>query len=422
MTAHSHPVSAAGRIKILDMLRGLAIFGILMVNMQIFYQPMTNMVLGYQRPDAAINLFSDVFIKFVFEGKFYVMFSLLFGYGFYIFMNKKTDEGSSIMPFYRRRVLFLLLFGLLHVILLWPGDILVFYALFGLILILFRGKKDASLVKWAIWLGVIPSVLVGFFALMLGLASLNPEAGAQIQAGMMEGVEQTQLRVEQVAAVYATGSFTEILRARMWEYQTMLPGMIFFYPMVLAMFLLGYWAGRKQLIRNYQDHLPFFRRAAWWGLGVGIILNLLFVLGFLNGLRQVPDVYAFLTTVGSTFGGFFLSLFYISGLVLLSARNKTTRLQWLLAPVGRMALTNYLLQSVICTTLFYGYGFGLFGKISSFEGILITLLIFGLQIPLSHFWLKRFHYGPMEWLWRSLTYLKLQPFKKQPGLALNLEL
>ncbi|MBW6497684.1 MAG: DUF418 domain-containing protein [Bacteroidales bacterium] len=406
------PVSDKERIVLLDVLRGLAIFGILMVNMQIFFRPMLHMLSGYQADETILNLASTAFIKFFFEGKFYVMFSLLFGYGFFLFMNKPTEEGRSILPVYLRRVFFLLIFGILHVVLLWPGDILVFYALFGFLLPLFRKVSDRGLVKWAIWLVIIPTALTALAVLAITLAMNIPEASSQIESSLGEGQHAMKEMVEKAAAAYSTGTFAEVTRIRLFEYKMLLPGLLFFYPVVMAMFLLGYLAARKNLIAGYQEHLPFFRKSLRWGAFIGIPFSALFAISYFYAKPQQMDVFQALSTLSIAVGGFFLSLFYISSVVLLFSKGKLSTIAKLLSPVGRMALTNYLMQSIICTTLFYSYGFGLFGKINTFQGILLAIIIFALQIPLSRWWLKSFHYGPFEWLWRSLTYMKVQPFRK----------
>jgi uncharacterized protein len=418
MKTTAHPVSLSERIHLLDMLRGLAIFGILMVNMQVFYQPMTLMMAGYQGSETTAGLISEIFIKVFFEGKFYVLFSMLFGYGFYIFMNKTTESGGSIVPVFRRRVFFLFLFGVLHVVLLWPGDILTFYAIFGLILLAFRKVSDRGLIKWAIWLALIPTIAVGLFAGFLFAMLQIPEVAAEMIPALRQQAIEMQAMLEHAAAVYATGSFGQITAMRISEYLTMLPGVIFFYPVVLAMFLLGFWAGRKGIIKNYQDHLPFFRKMARVGLLFGLPLSGLFAWAYLNSSPGMPTPVSFLSTIGHTFGGILLGLFYVSVMVLLTAKGKTGSLQKWLAPVGRMALTNYLLHSIVFTTVFYGYGFGFFGQINPPTGILLTVIMFVLQIPFSKWWLSRFQYGPFEWLWRSLTYLEWQPFmKKMPVVA-----
>lgn len=407
------PVSEKERIILLDVLRGLAIFGILMVNMQIFFRPMLHMLIGYQGDETILNLLSTILIKFFFEGKFYVLFSLLFGYGFFIFMKKTPVEGHSILPVYLRRVFFLLIFGILHVVLLWPGDILVFYALFGFLLPLFRKVSDRGLLKWAIWLVVIPTALSALAVLAITLAMKVPEAAVQVEASLREGGGLMQGMAKKATLAYSTGTFAEVTRIRLLEYKMILPGILFFYPVVLAMFLLGNLAARKNLIGNYKEHLPFFRKSLRLGASIGIPFSALFVVSYFYAKPQQMDVFQALSTLSIAVGGFFLSLFYISAVVLLFSQEKITTLSKMLSPVGRMALTNYLLHSIICTTLFYSYGFGMFGKVNTFQGILLAILIFALQIPLSHWWLKNFQYGPFEWLWRSLTYMKVQPIRKQ---------
>lgn len=413
MKSTALPTSAKERIVLLDALRGFAIFGILMVNMQIFFRPMTYMLMGYQGEDQLINLASTIFIKFFFEGKFYVLFSLLFGYGFFIFMNKPTDEGLSILPVYRRRVFFLLIFGILHVVLLWPGDILVFYALFGFLLPLFRKVSDRGLVKWAVWLILIPGIVISVLVLFIYLMLQIPEAATQIEANLSQSGTVMKEIYENVFTVYSSGTFAEITRIRLFEYRLVLPGILFFYPVVLAMFLLGNLAARKNLIGNYTEHLGFFRKSLLWGAAIGVPFSALFVVSYFYIKPQNMNAFQISHIMGMALGGFFLSLFYVSAIVLLYHKGKLRLFSKLLAPVGRMALTNYLMHSIICTTLFYSYGFGLMGKINTFQGILLTVLIFAIQIPLSNLWLKKFQYGPFEWLWRSLTYLKFQPLVKK---------
>lgn len=181
---------------------------------------------------------------------------------------------------------------------------------------------------------------------MVGLASVNPEISAEIREGFAESYASLESFIQRASHIYASGTFSEIVKIRLAEYRMLLPGLIFFYPVVLSMFLVG-----------------------------------------------------------------FLGLCYVSAIVLLHASGKADGLMKLIAPVGRMALTNYLLHSMIAVLLFHSIGFGLFGKIELWHGILISFLIYALQIPFSIIWLKHFRFGPFEWLWRSLTYLKLQPFK-----------
>ncbi len=410
MKASSSPVAKADRIVLLDVLRGLAVFGILMVNMPLFFQPMVTMLQGYSGSASTADFISEIIIKVFFEGKFYVMFSMLFGYGFYLFMHKSAPTDASILPVFRRRIFFLLLFGVLHVVLLWPGDILIFYALFGFVLLLFRHVSDRGLIRWAVAFSLIPVVLTTLFALFFQLAMMVPEAAEELERNFQSGLEHTNEMIASVSVAYTSGSFSDIAHARIKEWRTMLPGVLFFYPMVLAMFLTGFWAARRGLMKHVGDHLPFFRKARLWGLAVGLPTSILYYIGYINAPGQSLNMFSALSTAGHIFGGFFLSLAYISTIVLLIHKGKLKKFSYLLAPVGRMALTNYLLHSIICTTIFLPYGLGLFGKITHWQGIILVLIIFGLQIPFSRWWLSKFRFGPFEWLWRSLTYLKWQPF------------
>lgn len=411
MNSTVSPVKQANRIILLDALRGFAIFGILMVNFPIMFQPVTSVLLGSQSDGSMLYNLSEWFIKFFFEGKFYVIFSMLFGYGFWLFMNKKADEGKSITPIFKRRLLFLFLFGALHVVLLWAGDILVYYALFGFILLLFRRVSDRGLIKWAIWIGAIPGVLAVFSATMVGLASVNPDVSTEIKVGFAESVAFLESFNQKASEIYSSGTFSEIIKIRLAEYRMLLPGLLFFYPVVLSMFLVGFWAARRGIVSNYTNHIPFFRRVFWWGIGVGVVTSTLYAISFQYAVPSIPGTWEAINTVSHTLGGVFLGLCYVSAIVLLHAKGRAGGLMKLLAPVGRMALTNYLMHSIIAVILFHSIGFGLFGHIELWHGVLLSFLIFALQIPFSILWLRHFRFGPFEWLWRSLTYLKLQPFK-----------
>ncbi len=406
------PVASSERIMLLDVLRGFAIFGILMVNMQYFFMPITSMLAGHIATTDAGRI-SEGFIKYFFEGKFYVLFSMLFGYGFWLFIKRKRSGGGSIIPLYRRRLLVLLLFGAVHIVLLWPGDILFFYALFGFLLILFRNRNERSLLKWALVLVLVPKILMALMVIIFQFAQTDPAAAEAMAAGLQEREEYIAGFVSQAYSVYSGGTFTRIAAMRISEFQLMLPGVLFFYPVVLAMFLVGVWASRRNIFGNYRENLPFFRKAFRWGLGTGLIFNAIYVYTFFRTETMgMPDIWGLLSTVFHAAGGIAFLAFYVSAIVLLIERGKFNIPAKYLAPVGRMALTNYLLHSIICTTLFLPYGFGLFGRITVVEGILLSILIFGLQIPFSRYWLEHFNYGPFEWLWRSLTYGNWQPFKK----------
>jgi uncharacterized protein len=416
MSVEYTPLKQSERIVLIDALRGLAILGILMVNMRWMSEPITQNMLG-TKPDASLHqVISESFIKFFFEGKFYVLFSMLFGFGFWIFMNKAAEKGLSIISVFGRRLFFLLLFGLAHMILLWAGDILIFYALFGFILILYRNVSNRKIFKWAVWLTLIPTILLTLMVTVFSLLSQNPEAKTAIDAVMQQGVDEIHQLVEQASVIYSGGSFSEIVSVRVQEFKALLSGILFFYPVVLGMFLLGVWAARKGVISDYIGNLSLFRKMFWWGLAIGIVTNTLFVIASHHAVPLIPSGWSLLATSMHTFGGVSFGLCYVSAIVLLVAKGKSALFYGLLAPVGRMALTNYLLHSIIGAFLFHSYGFGLYGKIEVWQGIVLTIVIFSIQIPFSRWWLNHFQFGPFEWLWRCLTYLKFQPLLRDKNL------
>lgn len=406
------PVAISDRIQLLDVFRGLAIFGILMVNMQIFYHPLSYMMIGSQTVGETLAVISESFIKFFFEGKFYVLFSMLFGYGFWLFINRQVPDGVRIIPVFRRRLFFLLLFGIAHFVFLWGGDILFFYALFGFFLILSRNISDERLISWAIPLALVPTFITGFFIIMAWAFSGIPEAATGMEKGMADNAAALKALAEESYLVHTTGNYWEILSMRLREWMTLTQGgILVFYPVVLGMFLFGSWIARKGYVKNYRDHLPLIKKVFWWSLFSGVILNTVYAISYQYSQPSILNFWAFLGTFTHTTGGVSFALLYTTAIILLTEKGGLRSFSKALASVGRMALTNYLLHSIICTTLFYAYGFGLMGKVEIWQGIVLTIVIFILQIPFSKWWLSRFKYGPFEWLWRSLTYWKLQPFK-----------
>lgn len=406
------PTLGGQRIQTLDILRGLAIFGILMVNMPLMNAPIVAILSDVKLWTDLPNQLATGFIKLFFESKFYVLFSLLFGYGFWLFLNKPMPEGVSVIPLYRRRVFFLLLFGIAHMVFLWPGDILIFYALFGFLLLLFRKTPDHKLVKWALGFILVPIILNSIIVFFIILAGFSPEAKAAMEASFAENNQRVTAIFLKATEVYGSGSFADIVNMRVTEYGMLLPGFLFFYPNVMAMFLLGQYAARKGYLHNPENHLPFFRKLFIRGLIIGLPLNLIYALIFTIGQLNQPSIYTLIAAICSGFGGPALTLAYVSGIILLISKGHLKFISAKLAPVGRMALTNYLTHSIIASILYLSYGFALYGKVNIWQGILITVAIFLIQIPLSNWWLKHFRFGPFEWLWRSLTYLKLQPMKK----------
>ncbi len=392
------PVSSAERIEILDVLRGLAVGGILIGNMQWFsgYGMMPPM-LAANAPFA--DYLTHFLVHFFVEGKFYSIFSFLFGFGFALQIARAEERGDLKASFFKRRLFWLLVIGLLHAYLLWAGDILSVYALMGFVLLLFRRKSTEALLKWAFVLMSIP-ILTYILIYILFVAVASPEIAATIDKAQIDSWNNAVQTVP-------NSSYLEILTGYNLNYIVgRYAGLILQMrlPKILAMFILGFYANRRGFFQNLSDHQPFIRRVLVYGLVLGLIGNIAFAA--LAGAEAVipPTLAGIIGVITYAFGVPALALFFIALVATLWQKAAWRRVLAFLAPGGRMALTNYLLQTVICVFLFYGYGFGQFGKFGALASTLIALTIFLFQIILSGLWLKYFAYGPIEWIWRQFSY------------------
>jgi uncharacterized protein len=397
------PISLPERIEVLDVLRGLAVCGILIGNMQWFsgYGMMPPTV-ARQSPFA--DQATHFLVHFFVEGKFYSIFSFLFGFGFALQIARAEERGDSRASLFKRRLFWLLVIGLLHAYLLWSGDILSIYALMGFVLILFRRKTDGALLKWAVALLAVP-ILTYILLYILFVALVPPGAVAKLDAAQIAFWHESVQNVPRSSYLQIiTGYNRNMIVGR---YASLILEMRL--PKLLAMFLLGSYAYRRGFFQNLSSHQPFIRRVLIYGLILGVVGNVAFA-AFAGAEAVFPPSPAGIAGVISyAFGVPALALFFIALVATLWQRapssNGRRLLAWL-APVGRMALTNYLLQTVICVFIFYGYGFGQFGRFGARAATLIALAIFLFQIFVSALWLKYFAYGPLEWIWRQLTYRK----------------
>ena len=398
----TQPIGAMERIEVIDILRGFTILGILLVNMALYNSPNWG-PLRAAHAQLSKGVADEVagWLIFLFaENKFYPLLSFLFGLGFSIQLVRAGMHGAHFLRLYRRRLLALLLIGLVHSFLIWSGDILVRYAIVGFLLIPFRSCRKKTIIAFAIVCLLIP----------IALLPIQREVHQRL-FGLVVGEDADyKSLLEESTRAYSHGKFAEMMaeraRAIAWAFSWPLGWLQF-----LALFLMGLYAGRREFFQKLPAYLPFIRKAMWWALALGLV-------GVLDsaGVLKVPNLrVAYVTNfaegVLETVGYLVLSFFYACVIILLTQRQAWKTRLAPLGAVGRMALSNYLLQSVICTTIFYGYGLGLFGKVGPAAGLGLTFAIYATQIPLSIWWLRRFRFGPMEWVWRSLTYGKLQPMR-----------
>ena len=392
------PITQSERIDVVDVLRGLAVGGILIGNMQWFSgYGMMPPTLAATAPIA--DQITNFFVHFFIEGKFYSIFSLLFGFGFALQIARAEERGDLKASVFKRRLFWLLVIGLLHAYLLWAGDILSIYALMGFILILFRRKSDASLLKWAFWLMVVP-ILTYTLLVVLFKEYVPPDSVAAMESGIADRWPNSVAQVTQ-------GNFLTIMTGYNLEYIVgryagLIIGMRL--PKILAMFLLGLYAYRRRLFHDLDATRPLIRRIFIYSFVLGLIGNVIFAYFAGNESPFPPTFAGIVGVIGYAFGVPALAIAIAALVALMWPSWK--RVLSIFASVGRMALTNYIMQTVICVTIFYGYGFGFFGRFGALYSTLIALAIFAFQVVASSLWLRSFKYGPLEWIWRQLTYKK----------------
>jgi uncharacterized protein len=377
-------IETGSRIRIIDAIRGFCLLGILIANMIIFQYGIYGREVIHIFNPSRLDVATHQWLLILVEGSFMPIFMFLFGYSLFKLRESLVSKGLKPGKPLVRRFLMLMALGLLHSILLWEGDILLTYGITGFCLLLFVKRKPRTLVIW----GVILSVFIA--GISYGLKDDTPKEK-----------ESTKQYVEQSISVYSEGTYLEVMDFRMNEDPLDLPEaviiiLVFLMPLVLLpMFLFGIAAASKQWFHNPKRERRRYIWIATIMLPLGILLKSLAVL-------QPKSAWSGLLT---TAGAELLALGYIFSLALvLSFLSRRSMIISAFEAVGRMSMTNYLMQSVICTTLFYGYGLGWFGKIGVLNGLLLAILLYSIQAIASSYLLRLFKNGPLERLLRMWTY------------------
>ena len=408
-TLHLAPVAPGDRIQAMDVLRGFALLGILLMNIEGFVGPLMASTSGVNPALSGADRIADLLVYVLVQGKFYTLFSLLFGMGFAVMSQRAEQAGRPFAGVYWRRGLVLLGIGLVHAIFIWAGDVLVMYALCSFLLLAFRPLPH----RWFVGLGLGAYVVpVGFMFMMGALGSLLAGTeGWDKTMGEMARHMQALIEAERVA--YGSGTYAEATVQRLKDTALALSNITMFGFIVFGMFLLGAWFVRSGAIARPAEFPRLYRGLRW----VALPLGLLAMLGSV-ALAPTMDMATFNLRLSSAFAlqllaNLLMCLGYVAWVMrALQSPFWQRPLAWF-APAGRMALTNYLLQSLVCTWVFYGYGLGYFEQLPRAWQLPFVFVVFLLQVVVSHAWLSRFRFGPMEWLWRSLTYMKPQPMRRQ---------
>jgi uncharacterized protein len=407
VAASPAPVDPRQRIEAVDMVRGFALFGVLLVNMYNFgaYSIVWN--------DPG-DEFTFSVMRFFFETKSWRLFSFLFAFGFALQMIRAEQRGLNFVPVYIRRLLILFAFGAVHSM-IYRGDILMEYAELGLLLILFR-KAPLRLLL------VLSVCLLAVFPIGRAVTSYMDPAQSTPAADYSVLFEADKAEMEDArrSHVRAVGSIGEVMA---FNAKFNIP---FIEPLgpessvaVFAMFLLGLYVGRRRIFDDIPKHMQLIRRVFWWCLPIGLVcMTVERILNATTGYtvfreQQATLVPQFLGDVIFTYGSTLLALGYAAGITLLAQSASAKKLLTPLGAAGRMGLTVYLSGSLMFGMLFYGFAFGNAFRLGPAAVTGYAVLFFAILILFAVFWTNRFRFGPMEWLWRTLTYLKFPPMRLQ---------
>jgi uncharacterized protein len=506
------PIAAAERIHALDIIRGIALVGIFLMNVEWFTRPLAEFGTGVDVDQHGLSYFASWFIYTFVQGKFWTMFSLLFGMGFAVMLTRAQEGAREFTIPYLRRIAALAAFGVGHFVIVWTGDILHNYAIVALFLLLIVTRS------WLGWLATLMSVVaigngygvewllasLGFLALATGTAwvlrraqvdrwykvaglvlvaaaaavslaptapdmaatagflglvavfmyvlnrgslarwwkiavvmfmlpftimvcmgiafAIKPEwmpgqgpAAAKERAEAM--VQLAKDRAEEVR-VFSTGSFAESVAWRAKSFREEAAGSAGIAILALPMFMLGFWFVRSGVVANWRAHLPMFRRLAIGCLAAGLALTLGSVALRASFVRGQPmDLTGLFARIFFQAGWLPMCIGYVSTIFCLLGTDLGARLLSPLRHAGRMALTNYLGASIIGTLYFSGYGLGHYLQVSRAGQVLFVATVFTAQCVFSALWLSRFRYGPMEWLWRAVTYWQLPAMRREQAPA-----
>jgi len=384
------PVAPSSRIEGIDVLRGLALFGVLAIN--IVFEFRVSIFEQFLPPAGTIpaidRALSDVLAAAI-ELKALALFSFLFGVGLAIQFDRLINNPRRLTLLIRRLVV-LLGIGAAHLFLLWNGDILVEYAMAGLVVLPFLfGPR---------WLTLL--VAAASLVLFLTMPLLPPVVQFPSHFWIFE-------HIAEATRAYGDGGFLDVLAFRVREIPAFFPLHVLIFPRTIALFLFGVLAWRSGILQRASEHKSLLFSIAMGGVLFG---------GALTVVVQEPDLFGWPSLgrphevmVERRLGGVVLAAGYAASIVGLASVPAGQRMLAWAAPVGRMALTNYLGQSLILGWIFYGYGFGLFGKLSVSTAFTIGVVVYAMQAAISAWWLGRYRYGPVEWLWRSLMYGSWQP-------------
>ncbi len=403
---HTVPTKANERIVALDVLRGFALLGILIMNIQSFSMPEAAYFIPTVYGDlGGLNRWVWIISHVLADQKFMAIFSMLYGAGIVLLTSRIEARGQSARGLHYRRTFWLLIIGLAHAYLLWSGDILVSYAICAAMVFWLRRMRPRNLLIVGLIVFLISPLLM--FGTYTMLQSAPPAAVAEVTAEFSPSATEIAAEI----AAYRAGWLAQ-MDARVPASVALQTTSLIFYTLWRAggLMLIG-MALYKWGVFSAKRSARFYN----WLMIIGVVLGLpLVIYGVIDNFAHDWEVLHAQFGPGllfNYFGSVLISLGYVAAIMRMVQANLFGALQQRLAAVGRAALTNYLLHSILATFIFYGHGLGLFGAVERWQQMIVVLLIWLVQLIVSPIWLRHFRFGPFEWLWRSLTYMRLQPLR-----------
>ena len=399
------PVRQSDRTSSIDVLKGLAVLGMLVMGIQRFSLPEAT----YVNPTSfetlgGMQLYIWLVSHILFDQKFMSIFAILFGAGIIMLSNQAKKEHTRSGAIQRRRIFWLLVIGVFHAYLLWYGDVLVAYALCGLLMFSLRHKKSKTLFRTGFLLVAMGSVI------SISMGYILPYLNASTFQAMEQDLwlPNTKVIVEEISIYTSNWERQMLARVPMTiEIQTRIFAMDHFWK-VSGLILVGMGFSKKRALKAKQSDKFYFKMIGY-GIGVGLPLVLVGTLLHFNYEWDFQYSYFYFPQL-NYWGSALMAIGYMGIVLFFMKHTNETYLTKRLADVGRMSLTNYLLQSVLCSFIFYGHGLGLYGDLDRGAQLLVAAGIWAFQILFSSVWLTYFRFGPFEWLWKSLYYQKIQPF------------
>lgn len=408
MSTLTAPVEARARINSIDILRGAALLGILYANMRGFVAPASVYFNTDLLWDKGAEWWAQT-LEFLFvQGKFISLFAMLFGLGFAVQFGRAKESGRSL-AFYPRRLAILALFGFIHAVFIWWGDILWDYAIFGFVLFLFRNRSQKFVLRAAIVIAICQLLMpFGFYAwnrMHPPAQTAQKDAKPKPKPGPSNLPPDVKKDIETLGCL----NYPAIVKLQFGEWFEGLQRLPFMFLLLMPRFLFGMWVWRSGFFKDLPGYARQIKRVWLGALAVAVTATLAVMLIFPLINRNGPSPWNATVQLCIQTGAYGFALFYATSL--LRALNSDFAPKLLpFAAVGRMALTNYLMQTFCMTWIFRLTG--LYAKIGPLEVILPCLAFYTAQLLFSNWWLARYQFGPMEWLWRSLTYGSMQPMRK----------